>query len=180
MRAPFIVDFGSSIERRWHTISSFTFPHPFVIDVVNCSPLLRIRVFGLDYPNRDGSLISSWSAPDEYLTMERLGQFPLCVPLLQGLRPPLPPWLPLAFPSMPSSLQNVLPPSAQPASGSVSVTTATEETTSYTKSETTDEAASGTSPTVEVAACSTSPIQRPTIREALSRPDSAESSILSE
>uniref|UniRef100_A0A7I4YTI1 C2H2-type domain-containing protein n=1 Tax=Haemonchus contortus TaxID=6289 RepID=A0A7I4YTI1_HAECO len=131
--------------------------------------------------NRDGSLISSWSAPDEFLTMERLGQFPLCMPLLQGLRPPLPPWLPLALPSMPPSLQNVIPPPAQSSStatDSLSVTTATEEDVSV-KSEVTEQAVNGRSPTVEVSACSTSPIQQ-TASEAHSRPDSAESSILCE
>ncbi|KAK6024887.1 hypothetical protein OSTOST_09227, partial [Ostertagia ostertagi] len=110
--------------------------------------------------------------------MERLGQFPLCVPLLQGLRPSLPPWLPLALPSMPPSLQSVLPQPVHPATDSLSVTTATEEDVSV-KSETTDEAAIGRSPAVEVTVSSTSPMQR-TAGEAISRPDSAESSILSE
>lgn len=126
--------------------------------------------------NRDGTQISSWTAPDEFLTMERLGQFPLCVPLLQGLRPSLPSWLPLALPPMPPTLQSVLPPPAQPqATDSLSVTTATEEDTS-SKSQATEEAVN---PSVEVTTSSASP-EQPPVGEALSRPDSAESSVLSE
>ncbi|WKY09784.1 hypothetical protein Q1695_002272 [Nippostrongylus brasiliensis] len=127
-------------------------------------------------PNRDGSLISSWTAPDEVLTMERLGQFPLCMPLLQGLRPSLPSWLPLTLPQIPPTLQNVLTmPVQQPSADSLSVTTATEEDGSV-KSDATEEAGN---PSVEETTSPSSPAQAPA-SDVLSRPDSAGSSILSE
>ncbi|KAL6742282.1 hypothetical protein Aduo_015447 [Ancylostoma duodenale] len=130
--------------------------------------------------NRDGSLISTWTAPDEFLTMERLGQFPLCMPLLQGLRPPLPPWLPLALPSMPHALQHIIPPTVpmapQPSStDSVSVTTAAEEDVSV-QSETAEEAVNSS---VELTS-PTPPNQAVTNSDVISRPESADSSVLSE
>ncbi|KAE9416700.1 hypothetical protein Angca_004306 [Angiostrongylus cantonensis] len=107
--------------------------------------------------------------------MERLGQFPLCVPLLQGLRSPLPPWFPIAFRAMPPSLQSILPPPAtRPASDSVSVSIAAEEDHSV-QSETTEEAVNSQ---LEVASPTSPP--EPLANEALCRPDSAESSIQSE
>ncbi|CAJ0590281.1 unnamed protein product, partial [Cylicocyclus nassatus] len=131
------------------------------------------------HENRDGSLISTWTAPDELLTMERLGQFPMCVPLLQGLRPPLPPWFPLALPPMPHAMQQFLPPSAtlQPqtsATDSASVTTAVEEDLSApsVKTEEVNSSAGLTPPTP--------PTQTLTTSEILSRPQSADSSVLSE
>ncbi|VDM65984.1 unnamed protein product [Strongylus vulgaris] len=112
--------------------------------------------------------------------MERLGQFPLCVPLLQGLRPPLPPWFPLALPPMPHTFQQFLPPAAalqpQPsAANSVSVTTAVEEDLSA-HSETAEETVNSS---VDLTP-STPPAQTVVSSENLSRPQSADSSVLSE
>ncbi|VDM63677.1 unnamed protein product [Angiostrongylus costaricensis] len=107
--------------------------------------------------------------------MERLGQFPLCVPLLQGLRPSLPPWFPIALRAMPSSLQSILPPPAtRPASDSVSVSIAAEEDHSV-QSETTEEAVNSQ---LEVASPTSPP--EPPANDVLCRPDSAQSSIQSE
>ncbi|KAK6753211.1 hypothetical protein RB195_012667 [Necator americanus] len=130
--------------------------------------------------NRDGSLITSWTTPDEFLTMERLGQFPLCVPLLQGLRPPLPPWLPLPFPPMPPTLQHMLPAPAnvapQPSStDSVSVTTGAEEDISVQS----DAAEEAVNSSVELTS-PTPPAQGIANNDPISRPDSADSSVLSE
>ncbi|KAJ1368329.1 hypothetical protein KIN20_029438 [Parelaphostrongylus tenuis] len=107
--------------------------------------------------------------------MERLGQFPLCVPLLQGLRPSLPPWFPLALRAVPPSLQSILPPPATlPASDSVSTSMGAEEDHSV-HSETAEETVNSQ---LEVA----SPISpsEPPANDVLSRPDSTESSVLSE
>ncbi|KJH49127.1 hypothetical protein DICVIV_04757 [Dictyocaulus viviparus] len=107
--------------------------------------------------------------------MERLGQFPLCVPLLQALRPSLPPWLPLSLHPIPPPIQSILPPpSTHSATDSASITIADEEEHSI-QSETTDEAVNSQ---FEVAS-PTSPSDQPT-NETLSRPASADSSIQSE
>ncbi|KAL6742283.1 hypothetical protein Aduo_015447 [Ancylostoma duodenale] len=102
------------------------------------------------------------------------------MPLLQGLRPPLPPWLPLALPSMPHALQHIIPPTVpmapQPSStDSVSVTTAAEEDVSV-QSETAEEAVNSS---VELTS-PTPPNQAVTNSDVISRPESADSSVLSE
>uniref|UniRef100_A0A1I7WQ96 C2H2-type domain-containing protein n=1 Tax=Heterorhabditis bacteriophora TaxID=37862 RepID=A0A1I7WQ96_HETBA len=118
--------------------------------------------------NRDGALISHWSAANEKTAMERLGQFPLCAPLLDGLRTTvLPPWMPM--PVQLASIHNVMPIQApRPERSSISPVTSEVDT----KKEIDDEEK------VNVEDEDT-PVINATL-EMLSRPNSGDSSILSE